>query len=144
MDKEEAIQKMINEKRWRLPDDVLSDAGYVSPIQFIVSDWEMQMEENVCQAVQKVGINVDRDELLKALEYDREQYSKGFHDGSESSMRDAMIEIKAERRLLLSWLSKFARHIDMPEHLSDEEAKKLWSKKMSQQFGWECDDDETD
>ena len=131
---------MINEKRWRMPDDVLSDAGYVSPIQFVVSDWEMQMEENVRQAVQKVGINVDRDELLKALEYDRDQYSKGFHDGYESSMRDAIIEIKGERRLLLSWLSKFARHIDMPELLSGEEAKKLWIKKMAEQFGWECDD----
>lgn len=143
MKKEEAIQKMINDKRWRLPDDVFSDAGYESPIKQIVSDWQMTMEENVMKAIQNVGIYVDKEELVKALEYDREQYSKGFHDGSELSMRDAMIEIKAERRLLLSWLSKFARHIDMPEHLSDEEAKKLWSKKMAEQFGWECDDDDT-
>lgn len=143
MKKEEAIQKMINEKRWRLPDDVFSDAGYESPIKQILSDWQMTMEENVMKAVRNVGIYVDKEELVKALKYDREQYSKGFHDGSESSMRDAMIEIKAERRLLLSWLSKFARHIDMPDHLSDEEAKKLWSKKMAEQFGWECDDDDT-
>lgn len=143
MNKEEAIQKMINEKRWRLPDDVLSDAGYVSPIKQIVSDWQMTMEENVVKAVQNVGIYVDKEELVKALEYDRDQYSKGFHDGSELSVRDAMIEIKAERRLLLSWLSKFARHIDMPEHLSDEDAEIFWREKMKQQFGWECDEHDT-
>lgn len=136
MNKEEAIQKMINEKRWRLPDDVLSDAGYESPIKQIVSDWQMTMEENVMKAVQNVGIYVDKEELVKALEYDRDQYSKGYED----SRIDAMTQIQADRRMLLSWLSKFARHIDMPDHLSDEEAKKLWSKKMAEQFGWDCDE----
>lgn len=80
MKKEEAIQKMINEKRWRLPDDVFSDAGYVSPIKQIVSDWQMTMEENVMKAVRQVDIHVDKEELIKALQYDRKQYEKGCSD----------------------------------------------------------------
>ena len=144
MTKEEAIQKMIDEKRWsekrwRLPDDVFSDAGYVSPIKQILSDWQMTMEENVMKAVRNVGIYVDKEELVKALKYDRDQYLKGYAD----ARMDAMAQIQEDRRMLLSWLSKFARHIDMPEHLSDEEAKKLWSKKMAEQFGWDCDEHDT-
>lgn len=29
----------------------------------------------------KMGVNVDKDELLKALNYDRDQYEKGYADG---------------------------------------------------------------
>lgn len=43
-------------------------------------------ENSVLKAVQKVGINVDKEELLKALIYDRGQYDEGYED--------AMNEIK--------------------------------------------------
>ena len=33
----------------------------------------------------KVGVKVDKDELLKALRYDRGQYEKGFADGVSSA-----------------------------------------------------------
>jgi hypothetical protein len=35
----------------------------------------------VCEAVIKCGVNVNKDELIKALQYDREQYAKGYNDG---------------------------------------------------------------
>ena len=41
----------------------------------------MQLEGEVMKAVQKVGVTVDKEELLKALKYDREQYEKGYRDG---------------------------------------------------------------
>ena len=52
-----------------------------SPIKIIYTDMKTQMEEGVMKAVQNVGINVDRYELLRALQYDRDQYEKGFRDG---------------------------------------------------------------
>lgn len=52
-----------------------------SPIEYIESDVESRIEDAVFDAVQSVGIHVDRDELLMALAYDRGQYEKGYADG---------------------------------------------------------------
>lgn len=58
---------------------------YKSPIEVIVSQVQemiiQQQEDQTFAAVQKVGINVDKQELLKALAYDRKQYEKGYADG---------------------------------------------------------------
>ena len=57
---------------------------YKSPIEIvhkIEQQIVQQQEENVIQAIHKMGVNVDKDELLKALAYDREQYNKGYEDG---------------------------------------------------------------
>jgi hypothetical protein len=54
---------------------------YESPIDIIYGEMETQIENDVLKAVQRVGVNVNKEELLKALQYDREQYSKGYNDG---------------------------------------------------------------
>lgn len=59
---------------------------YESPIElFSVEDYSKQIDEQIEKAVYevvtKVGINVNREELIKALEYDRNQYEKGYADG---------------------------------------------------------------
>lgn len=58
---------------------------YESPINLFVSDIatqvDKQIEATIVTAVQKVGIDVDKDELIKALAYDRNQYEKGYRDG---------------------------------------------------------------
>lgn len=41
----------------------------------------MEMENGILKAVQRYNIDVDKEELLKALKYDREQYDKGYQDG---------------------------------------------------------------
>lgn len=57
---------------------------YDCPIQ-IYQDLQTQFvqhtEEMVVEAVQKCNVNVDEEELIRALKYDREQYEKGFKDG---------------------------------------------------------------
>lgn len=62
--------------------------NYFSPINIwiteIQQDFQKQVDEQVYKEVINVGINVDKNELLKALEYDRDQYAKGFKDGVES------------------------------------------------------------
>lgn len=64
---------------------------YQSPIEIIYNqiqcDIDKQLEKNVIQAVQSYGINVDRDELIKALQYNRKQYEKGFEDAKKQFER---------------------------------------------------------
>lgn len=54
---------------------------YESPIEIIYGEIETQLEGEVLKATQRVGVNVNKEELLKALQYDREQYLKGYEDG---------------------------------------------------------------
>ena len=43
--------------------------------------------ENECmKAVQSCGFNVNKEELTKALQYDRGQYEKGYKDGYEKAI----------------------------------------------------------
>lgn len=55
---------------------------YESPIKIIQEQWQAQMEGAILKAVCRYGIYVDKkEELLKALKYDRDQYRKGYEDG---------------------------------------------------------------
>lgn len=63
---------------------------YKSPIEVYVNDilnQIRQQEENqiVAEVSQAVGINVEKEELIKALNYDRNQYEKGYKDGKRAS-----------------------------------------------------------
>lgn len=53
---------------------------YKSPIDIILGEFELKFEDGICKAVRDVGIVVDKDELIKALKYDRDQYDKGYSD----------------------------------------------------------------
>ena len=58
---------------------------YESPLNKIYSNIQSQMlkqdEENMMLCVnQAVGYSVDKEELIKALSYDRDQYKKGYAD----------------------------------------------------------------
>ena len=54
---------------------------YKSPIELIENDLQFQIEGEILKAVMNVGVHVDKEELLKALEYDRGQYEIGYADG---------------------------------------------------------------
>ena len=64
---------------------------YESPIEIIMTDIQHQIaeqqEEQIYKAVVSVGINVDKKELLRALQYDRGQYSRGYVDAMDSIVR---------------------------------------------------------
>jgi hypothetical protein len=40
-----------------------------------------KQDQMVFDAVAKVGVTVDKEELIRALKYDRDQYNRGFNDG---------------------------------------------------------------
>ena len=78
-------------------DDVnLIDIDWKSPLQLKINDickdigraTAKAFDDMVFRAVAEVGIEVDRDELIKALAYDREQYRKGFVDGYRAAQDD--------------------------------------------------------
>ena len=71
---------------------------YESPIELVVSQFQTeiikQQENQVIKAVQNVGVNVDKSELLRALAYDRDQYEKGYADGYEAGRLAMLDELK--------------------------------------------------
>lgn len=61
---------------------------YESPIDKIYGDIESKIvqheEGQIMYAVeQAIGYAVDKEELVKALTYDRKQYERGFEDGKQ-------------------------------------------------------------
>lgn len=71
--------------------------GYKSPIEVIVEKMRTEYDEATLRAVQNVGIYVEKDELIKALRYDRDQYDhgyqKGLFDGYEQGKKETATEI---------------------------------------------------
>ena len=59
--------------------------SWESPIEIIVNQIESAWMDETFRVIQKVGINVDRNELIMALQYDRNQYEKGYEDGINDS-----------------------------------------------------------
>lgn len=68
---------------------------YKSPID-IYNEIQTQIvqedEKMIMEAIRKAGVNVDKAELIKALRYDRNQYTKGYEDGKN----DVLDKIRAE------------------------------------------------
>lgn len=60
---------------------------FTTPIEMISNECESQSEKFVCEAIQKIGINIDKDELIKALRYDRQQYEAGYAAGKASVLQ---------------------------------------------------------
>ena len=64
---------------------------YKSPIQIytdrIIEPTKSKFDEQCMKAVVNVGIDVDKDELIKALKYDRNQYEKGYQDCTEEHVK---------------------------------------------------------
>lgn len=71
---------------------------YESPIRLLTKQLETHMREQhdkqIFEAIQKFGVDVDRDELIKALAYDRYQYDKGYADGRADAQRWISVEEK--------------------------------------------------
>ena len=61
--------------------------SYQSPIEVFQTQMQSQIVGEIYKAVMKVGVNVDKDELLKALQYDRNQYQKGYTDRDSEIIR---------------------------------------------------------
>lgn len=73
---------------------------YKSPIEIIATPLQIQRdtqcENEIVRAVQNIGVNVDKAELKRALQYDRNQYNEGYKDG----VREFAARLKARQQLM--------------------------------------------
>ena len=62
-----------------------------SPVNLIMSEIQTEIakrqEGEVLKAVQSIGVDIDKDELIRALNYDRDQYEKGYQDAMAELVR---------------------------------------------------------
>lgn len=72
--------------------------SYESPIQIIAGNMTTKIEDDIMSVVQSFGIEVDKDELMRALQYDRGQYEKGFDDGRKDRFCHAVQPYKDGKR----------------------------------------------
>ena len=67
---------------------------YESPIRVTHAGdfmWEVVKNEDIMvMETVKMHVDVDKDELLRALAYDRGQYEKGYKDGYEAARKEAL------------------------------------------------------
>lgn len=65
---------------------------YKSPIEIAMGQFRLEQEKlidgEVMKAIQDYGITIDKDELIRALQYDRDQYRKGYEDGKAYAVRE--------------------------------------------------------
>ena len=74
--------------------------NYQSPIEMIATEMRTKYENDCVSICQNYGFNVDKDELAKALAYDRNQYDKGFKDGYNQALKEQQELRKAIMGLL--------------------------------------------
>lgn len=55
--------------------------GYAPPVSLNLNDFQYEIGDAVAKAIAKSGIQVNQEELLKALKYDRGQYKAGYDAG---------------------------------------------------------------
>ena len=64
--------------------------NWESPIQIIQKQIELQKEEQIMKAIQEVGVVVDKEELVRCMQYDRDQYSKGYEQGGADAIDECI------------------------------------------------------
>ena len=83
---------------------------YESPINIIISKLCTNLESDCVKSVQRYGFDVDKEELAKALNYDRKQYEKGHTDGYNKAIDDfaEKLNAKCDRMINEKWNSNIA------------------------------------
>lgn len=75
--------------------------AYESPINLIMKDIQTKTENEITTMIQGIGIDINKEELIRALAYDRRQYEKGYRDGHDKGYEegfDAAIRYQSIRR----------------------------------------------
>ena len=101
--------------------------NYESPITRAVKEITgelMKQEEAECMTIitREVGYSVDKSELIKALNYDREQYDKGYRDGVMETFKAELEEIKKRIEQNLEqyrFTDLYSPHFDLMVKTSD-------------------------
>lgn len=54
---------------------------YESPVEVFYNQMRTEVDNHIYKAILDVGVDVDKEELIRAMQYDRGQYDKGYNDG---------------------------------------------------------------
>ena len=78
---------------------------YENPINLIVNDINNRLVEErenkiMYEIQQQMHIDIDKDELIRALQYDRHQYEQGYYDGSHMVMTEEN---------LVDWMAEYIK-----------------------------------
>lgn len=65
---------------------------YKPPVEIfynrVVKDAQERLEDHIMKEILRVGVVVDKDELIRAMNYDRRQYEKGYQDGKDAAIAE--------------------------------------------------------
>ena len=95
---------------------------YESPITQILGEMQTQYENDCMKVVQQCGFDVNKEELIKALSYDRNQYSKGYEDGYNKAIDDLVLQCKKvhARGLITNWGKPFGIEFDKLDEIAQQ------------------------
>ena len=97
--------------------------SYKSPIEIYVANVVSEFDGAVMKACQKVYIEVDKEELIKALEYDRGQYEKGFKAGLHSA-----------EAIPVEWINKYTNEHRTYMHAFSEMVACWYDEKENREY----------
>ena len=88
--------------------------GYIPPITLICNDYAMQIEKKiegtVLSAVSEIGVDIDKERLIKILDGDRKSYDdgyrKGFEDGQKEVYTTKVVSCKGKEKTLQGYLDE--------------------------------------
>lgn len=68
---------------------------YKTPVEIIyervdrvVKDAQEILDDHIMKEILRAGVVVDKDELIRAMHYDRRQYEKGYQDGKDAAIAE--------------------------------------------------------
>ena len=79
---------------------------YENPINLIVNDINNRLVEErenkiMCEIKQQMHIDIDKNELIRALQYDRNQYEQGYLDGTHYVLTEENI---------VDWMAEYIKN----------------------------------
>lgn len=105
---------------------------YESPITQIMGEVTKKYEDDCLKVVQSYGFTVNKEELTKALQYDRGQYTKGYNDAIEEFAKKANDRI-AEFILNHQEQLTFVSGVSYGWRIIDEVAEELKGNKAAEE-----------
>lgn len=81
--------------------------GYESPVTLYIEQIATEIEQRreneiIAQISERMGVDIDKRELTRALSYERDQYSLGYRAGYAKAMETIQTEVAEVLRILKS------------------------------------------
>ena len=60
---------------------MLDFSDYESPIKIVLGEMQTKMENDIVSTIQSYSVEIDKEELIKLINYDRHEFQKGYIAG---------------------------------------------------------------